>query len=205
MNTAFSQPVFAQGGSTPVFGTVAHPTIRKSTVRPRRSPYLSSRPISPSKNRSSSSSDSKSPLRVSSSSYNQENYVLEIELFPEEIPPRFTIQNIINNEVKEIRSGTIKHFKSKSVNSHEYRLIDEAIVQLDNWHKTLPDSDKTIVKIKYRNPYYSSWQQTTYGAYIQNVYGGKNIYWKHNPLKPKETFLDKIKFERTQTITLFEM
>lgn len=126
--------------------------------------------------------------------------LLEVELFPEEIPPRLTIVYSVDGEVQETRVDTNKHYKSKSVNYHEGQLMEKAVIQADYWYKTLANPDVRII-IKYRDPVYSKYWKTQ--RFQQ--YGGGKIDFIHNPLRPKETFLDRIKMEKSQTITLFEI
>lgn len=96
-------------------------------------------------------------------------HVMEVELFPTDNPPKYIIQHIINDVIKETRSGEIKYHKSRSAYIVEDKLWEATKIELDSWHSSLPDSDKTTVTVKNKNRYSYFSRSQSYGGSLINV------------------------------------
>lgn len=121
----------------------------------------------------------RSTSRISSSSPARRapiitGHIMEIELFPSDNPPKYTIKHIINGAIQETREGEIKYYKSKSVGEQERRLWDQALPEMKTWHSSLPDSRKTTLTVKHKTRYanftYSLRNQQYGGSYVNMIY-----------------------------------
>jgi hypothetical protein len=123
-------------------------------------------------------------------------HLLEVELFPQEYPPRYTIKHIIYGEIKEIREDTIKCAKSKQLYAREEILWNKLESEIYVWHKSLKNYKITTVTLKHRS-YYPN--------YVANsrTFGGKWITFVK--VEREKQNIESVNINVNKTLILFEI
>lgn len=126
-----------------------------------------------------------------------EPHMLEVELFAEETPPRWSIKHFMSGVLKDIKEGTVKT-TAKIIKNIEVRLSQEVKSKLDDWYNVLPNKSQTVVRLKSLTSDYSLWL-------CGGIYGQAYVHCITKTSDKKETFLDKPKEEKNNEIVLFSL
>lgn len=104
---------------------------------------------------------------------------LEVELFPHEDPQMYSIKHFINDNLNETKIGENKCQKGLDLWKKEACLWFKARDVFNSWHKSLPNSETTTIKIKYRSSYFET------HCVSDRIYGGSEIKYQRVPKENK--------------------